>query len=135
MLLRQFRPRSRLVTKVTSIDRPRFPVIDAHNHLDDDFGGGWIHRSVDEMHAEMDRAGVTDLVDLDGGRGEEILRKHLEKLSGSDRFRVFCGVEWAKWRELGPAFPEFAARRLEVYKSWGASGLKIWKPFGLEVKD
>jgi len=37
--------------------------------------------------------------------------------------------------DLGDAFPEFAARRLEVQKDWGAQGLKIWKNFGLQVRD
>jgi len=33
MQLTDFRPKSKLVTKVTEVLRPRFPVIDAHNHL------------------------------------------------------------------------------------------------------
>ncbi len=135
MRLEDFHPRSQLVTRVTSITRPRYPVIDAHNHLDEDFGGNWIARPLDEMHAAMDEAGVTHLVDLDGGWGEEVLRRHLEKLAPSSRFRVFGGVEWARWQELGDAFPEYAARRLEIQKGWGATGLKIWKPFGLHVRD
>jgi hypothetical protein len=135
MLLENFRPRSRLVTKTTLRDLPRWPVIDAHSHLDSTFGGGWIYRSLDEMHGAMDEAGVTHLVDLDGGWGEAILQRHLDKLASSVRFRVFGGVDWAKWRKLGDAFPEYAARRIEVQKAWGATGLKIWKPFGLNVTD
>ncbi len=87
------------------------------------------------MHAAMDESGVTHLVDLDGGWGEEILQRHLDKLASSNRLRVFGGVDWARWQELGDAFPEYAARRIEVQKAWGATGLKIWKPFGLKVTD
>jgi predicted TIM-barrel fold metal-dependent hydrolase len=36
---------------------------------------------------------------------------------------------------MGDAFPEWAAGRLRVQKEAGAQGLKIWKPFGLHVKD
>ena len=59
MLLEQYRPRPRLVTKTTRVDRPKVPVIDAHNHLDDAFGGGWIKRPLAGMHEAMDAAGVT----------------------------------------------------------------------------
>ena len=32
----------RLVVKETRVEKPRFPVIDCHNHfLMDSFGGGW----------------------------------------------------------------------------------------------
>ncbi|HXT70406.1 MAG TPA: amidohydrolase family protein [Vicinamibacterales bacterium] len=115
--------------------RPRYPVIDCHNHLDTDFGGGWIDRPLNQMHEAMDAAGVTHLIDLDGGWGEAVLRRHLEKLAGSSRFRVFGGIDWNRWPELGDGFPEYACRRLETQRSWGASGLKVWKPFGLQVRD
>ena len=41
MLLTDFQPRPALVTKTTVVTKPRFPVIDAHNHLGEPFGGGW----------------------------------------------------------------------------------------------
>src|SRR5437868_3583843 len=59
MQLRHFRPRRQLVTKSTQVDYPKFPVIDAHNHLGEDFGGGWIDRSLSEMHDALDAVGVT----------------------------------------------------------------------------
>ena len=135
MELHDFRPRSMLKLHQTRLDRPRFPVFDAHNHLDAEFGRGWIYRSLDEIHDAMDQAGVINLVDLDGGWGEDILLRHLEKLAPSGRFLVFGGVDWSRWPEMGVKFPEWAARRLEIQKAWGAAGLKIWKPFGLQVRD
>jgi predicted TIM-barrel fold metal-dependent hydrolase len=135
MKLSDFRPVSKLVTPVTLVEKPRYPVVDAHNHLAAPFGGGWIDKALNEIHAALDEAGVSHLVDLDGGWGEDILQRHLDKLSPSPRFHIFGGVDWAKWAEMGDAFPEYATRRLEVQKSWGAQGLKIWKPFGLQVKD
>ncbi len=38
MLLTEYRPRPALTTKVTTIAKPRFPVIDAHNHLAEPMG-------------------------------------------------------------------------------------------------
>ncbi len=55
--LRDWKPRSMLVTKETRIDRPAFPVIDVHNHL----GGGAKHltpKRVQDYLQAMDEAGV-----------------------------------------------------------------------------
>jgi predicted TIM-barrel fold metal-dependent hydrolase len=137
MLLESFRPKSKLVAKATEIVKPRFPVIDAHNHLGDEFGGGWIHRPIHELIDVLDQAGVIRYVDLDGGWGEDILQRHVEALKNQypDRFQVFGGINWGKWKELGDAFPEWAATRLHAQVRLGAEGLKIWKSFGLHVRD
>ncbi len=137
MLLENFRPRSQLVTKTTLVAKPRFPVIDAHNHLGEDFGGGWDKKPLPELLDQLDQAGVVGYVDLDGGWGEDILQAHLDyfKAKAPERFHIFGGVDWSQWPKRGDSFPEYAARRLEVQKSWGAEGVKIWKPFGLHVRD
>jgi predicted TIM-barrel fold metal-dependent hydrolase len=136
MLLTNFRPVPKLVTKTTLVEKPRFPVIDAHNHLGEIFGQGWINHPLDEILATLDEAGVVGYVDLDGGWGEEIFELHMHHLSpAADRFRVFGGVDWGKWPELGEAFPAYAVERLRLQKERGAFGLKIWKPFGLQVRD
>lgn len=137
MLLQNFRPRSKLVTKTTLVETPRFPVIDAHNHLGDPFGGGWDKKPLSELLDGLDEAGIVGYVDLDGGWGEGILQAHLDhfKAPAPERFRIFGGVDWNRWPELGDSFPEYAARRLEAQKAWGADGVKIWKPFGLHVRD
>ena len=136
MQLEQFRPKSQLVTKSTIIKKPRYPVVDVHNHLGADFGGGWIHRPVSELIDVLDQAGVKMYVDLDGGWGEEILADHLKVLSQYPRrFQVFGGVDWSKWKTMGADFPGWAAQRLRVQARIGAKGLKIWKNFGLSVCD
>ena len=85
----------------------------------------------------MDQAGVRVLVDLDGGWGEEILYHHLEKYrtAAPDRFIIFGGVDWSQWAVQGKQFGQWAAARLQVQAERGAQGLKIWKPFGLHVRD
>jgi len=137
MLLENFRPQSKLVTKVTSIEKPRFPAFDAHNHLGEAFGGGWDTKLLNELLDLLDQAGVIRYVDLDGGWGEDILNAHLDhfKAPAPERFLVFGGVDWSQWAERGEAFPDWAAGRLRVQKERGAEGLKIWKGFGLHVKD
>src|SRR5574340_875596 len=136
MLLSDFHPSPKLTTKTTLINQPRFPVIDAHNHLDTAFGGGWINRPLDEILAALDKAGVAGYVDLDGGWGEEILDRHLTRLQpAAEKFRVFGGVPWAKWPQLGEAFPAYAVERIKRQKERGTFGLKVWKDFGLLVGD
>ncbi len=137
MLLKNFRPQSKLVTKKTLVNQPKFPVIDAHNHLAEPFGGGWDKKPLAELLNLLDEAGVTHYVDLDGGWGEDILYAHLDhfKAKAPERFQIFGGVDWAKWESLGDDFADWAAHRLKVQKDAGAQGLKIWKPLGLHVKD
>lgn len=135
--LRAFRPRPALVTKETAVLRPRFPVIDAHNHLGEPFGGGWEKRPLAQLLDLLDAAQVRRYVDLDGGWGEAVLRQHLElfKARAPERFDVFGGVDWDAWPAHGDGFGDWAAERLRLQAGWGAAGLKIWKPFGLQVRD
>ncbi len=137
MLLEDYRPRTKLVTRQTAVTRPRFPVIDAHNHLADPFGGGWDKRPFGELREALDQAGVRRYVDLDGGWGERVLEVHLDrfKAAAPERFSVFGGVDWSQWTEKGEGFPKWAAGRLRIQKERGAEGLKIWKGLGLQVRD
>jgi predicted TIM-barrel fold metal-dependent hydrolase len=134
--LPDFRPAAKLVVPETHVVRPRFPVVDAHNHLGQ-FGGNYDRRPPQELFARMEEAGVTHYVDLDGGWGEDVLRHRLDtfKAYAPDRYCVFAGVPWAAWREHGDAFGEYAAARLREQARWGAQGLKIWKNFGLHERD
>ncbi len=137
MLLSDFRPRPKLVTKATSVTQPRFPVIDAHNHLAEPFGGGWDQRPAAALLARLDEAHVRVYVDLDGGWGEDILDAHLRhfKEAAPERFRLFGGVDWRQWPAHGDRFGEWAADRFRQQVARGAEGLKIWKPLGLHVRD
>ena len=137
MDIENFHPQPKLITKTTTVEKPRYPAFDAHNHLGEDFGGGWDKRPLSQLLDLLDQAGVVRFVDLDGGWGEQLLNDHLDhfKQPAPDRFHVFGGVDWTKWSEKGEAFPEWAAGRLKEQKERGAEGLKIWKGFGLQVKD
>jgi predicted TIM-barrel fold metal-dependent hydrolase len=137
MELSNYRPCSSLVTRTTLVERPRFPAIDAHNHLGEPFGGGWDKRPLTELLDLLDAAGIRTYVDLDGGWGEDLLNAHLEqfKIPAPERFQIFGGVDWSRWKEKGDKFPEWAAGRLWIQKGRGAQGLKVWKSFGLHVRD
>lgn len=137
LTLPEFQPLPKLVTKTTPVTKPRFPVIDAHNHLAEPFGGGWDKKSLAQLIDLLDEADVRVYVDLDGGWGEAILDAHLDhfKAPAPERFRIFGGVNWSDWEKHGDQFGEQAARSLRQQAARGAEGLKIWKPFGLHVRD
>ena len=137
LLLRDYVPRSQLRIPEIRIEHPRFLVIDAHNHLGSTFGGDWCDRPISELLDVLDEADVQVLVDLDGGWGEDILNRHLDhfKSAAPERFLHFGGVDWSLWSDLGDRFGESAAKKICTQVERGAQGLKIWKNFGLKVRD
>jgi predicted TIM-barrel fold metal-dependent hydrolase len=133
--LADFRPRSCLRVAAHEVLRPRFPVVDAHNHLGPVFGGEWSGRKVGELHATLDESGVQTLVDLDGGHGDALSRQ-VDRWVVPDprRVLVFAGLDYAGW-ERDRAFGETEARRLRDSAARGARGLKVWKLLGLRARD
>ena len=67
LLLSDFAPRPMLTTTVTEITKPRFAVIDAHNHLGDAFipleEDDFRRRPVSELLETMDASGVQAMID------------------------------------------------------------------------
>ncbi len=130
--LRDWAPRPMMVTKTTTVDRPRFPVIDVHNHL----GGGKARLTpavVNRYLEEMDAAGVRTVVNLDGGWGDRLS----ETLAALDvahpgRFLTFALVNFDGIDE--PDWAAREARRLEEGFKAGARGLKFHKTLGLNVR-
>ena len=127
--LKDWEPRSMMVTKVTVIEKPAFPVVDIHNHL----GGGaeWLTpRRVGHYLDEMNAAGVRTVINLDGGWGDR-LKETLKALDEAHPGRFltyalidFNGLDGKDWGER-------EARRLEESFKAGAKGLKFHKTLGL----
>ncbi|MFN0051092.1 MAG: amidohydrolase family protein [Planctomycetales bacterium] len=127
--LRDWEPRSMLVTKTTIVETPRYPAIDIHNHL----GGGRQFLTAERVAKyleEMDAAGVRTVVNLDGGWGET-LQETLAVLDQAHpgRFATFALLNFDGIDEDGWGARE--ARRLEESFQAGARGLKIDKRLGL----
>jgi predicted TIM-barrel fold metal-dependent hydrolase len=130
--LRDWEPRSMMVTKTTVVEKPRFPVIDVHNHL----GGGKARLTpqvVKNYLTEMNEAGVRTVVNLDGGWGDR-LKETLTALDEAHpgRFLTFAlvnfeGIDDADWGQR-------EARRLEESFKAGAKGLKFHKLLGLHYR-
>lgn len=123
-----------LVVENHEVMKPRFVAIDAHNHLGRSFGCDWARRSANELKDVLDESGIETVVNLDGGFGDDFYPE-LEKWSVlGERVLVFAGVAWhrlATSSDLGGR----AASEFEQAVRAGARGLKIWKDFGLHIKD
>jgi hypothetical protein len=81
------------------VEKSRFFVFDAHNHLSENFGGGWDQRLLPQWWDILDQAGVVRSQDLDGDWVENLLFAPLDqfKQPTPDHFLVFGGVDWLQW--------------------------------------
>jgi hypothetical protein len=64
--LRDYRPRSMLRAPAHEVPRPRFPVVDAHNHLGRWLTPDWSAPDVGALIDVMDACNVQTIVNLDG---------------------------------------------------------------------
>jgi predicted TIM-barrel fold metal-dependent hydrolase len=127
-----------LVTEAHEVTQPRFPVIDAHNHLGDAFliwSEEFLTQPVDRLIETMDASGVRAIVDLDGRWGDR-LRAEIARYQEPypDRFAVFSGIDYDNFAS-DPNFGETEAKRLRESVAIGARGLKVWKTLGLRLRD
>ena len=130
--LKDWQPKSMLVVKSTSIAKPKFPVVDVHNHL----GGGKSRLTpevVKRYLTEMDAAGVRTVVNLDGG-WDTTLKETLAILDEAHpgRFLTFALVNFTDFDDANWSRRE--ADRLEAGFKAGAKGLKFHKTFGLTYR-
>ena len=127
-------PKPMLVVEKHEVFKPRFLAIDAHNHLGRSFGGDWAKKSAHQLKEVLDESSIQTVVNLDGGFRDDFYDE-LERWSVlGERVLVFAGVAWhrlAAFSDLG----ERAAAEFEHAVRAGARGLKIWKDFGLQIKD
>ena len=130
--LRDWQPRSMLITKATSISKAAFPVVDVHNHL----GGGKATLTPERVKRyleEMDSAGVRAVVNLDGGWGER-LKETIAVLDNAHpgRFLTYALIDFSGVDE--PGWSDRESARLRASFEAGAKGLKFHKVLGLGVR-
>lgn len=143
LALDHFRPEPRLRVDEHLLTAARFPAVDVHTHPDKR-----LHGSPDLLRdyvAVMDAQNIALCVSLDGGLGDA-LDEHIEYLwtDYRDRFAIFATIDWqgdgreddpATWDCHRPDFPRRVATLLEEAKQKGVSGLKLYKEFGLGVRN
>lgn len=126
--LLDWEPIPQLVVEETIVTKPKFPVIDIHNHL----------RNLDnteEYLKAMDEAGVWKVVSLDGRSDGDFYKEHLQVSNSvaEDRFIVFFRPDFSKIDE--PKFGENEADKLVEAVEAGLKGIKISKSLGLRHRD
>ena len=136
ILLRGYRPQSRLEVEEHRVERARFAAVDAHNHLGRwlSADGDWVVPDAEAMIGQLDGLNVDAVINLDGRWGGE-LEANLDRYDRAypGRFATFCHVDWREAKR--PGFTDRLVGSLEASASAGARGLKVWKDLGLRVRD
>jgi predicted TIM-barrel fold metal-dependent hydrolase len=124
--LSDFHPRSMLAAPEHEIHKPKFPVIDYHNHLD--------AQEPREVLRVMDECGVERIINITMQTGETALAMIRKFHSvAPDRFATYGWMDWSDLQSAG--FFKRSVDRLEQLIEHGACGLKIWKDLGTKVRD
>lgn len=126
--LLDWEPISQMVVNTTEVIKPRFPVIDIHNHLRD------LDRMEEYLEA-MNEAGVWKVVSMDGRSADDFYKEHLQvsQRVSRERLLVFFTPDFSKIDE--PDFGRNEAEKLEEAVKLGCRGMKIFKSLGLNLRD
>lgn len=127
----EYEPKSTLVVPEHLVPRARYPVVDVHSH----HRPGFSQEAWERIISEMDQLNLQVLVNLSGGSGQT-LRRGIDRVRSSrhpDRMVFFANLDFT--RGVTPGFGARAAAALEEDVRQGAVGLKLFKEFGLEVRD
>lgn len=123
--LSAFRPQSMLRTVEHLVERPKFPAIDYHNHLDS-------MEPADVLRV-MDACGIERIVNITMRTGRDALRM-IDKFRAADP-RRFSTIGWMDWTGVGePGFAQRACDDLARLVDRGAVGIKFWKDLGLTLR-
>ncbi len=124
--IREYKPKSTLVTPEHPVPRAKYPVIDIHSHQPTPISEAEFARVV----KGMDENNLKVLVNLSGSWGDR-LHQGLEALKTTkfkDRMVLFANVDF---RDIGPGSGAKAARQLDDDLKAGAMGLKVFKDLGM----
>jgi predicted TIM-barrel fold metal-dependent hydrolase len=126
-VLKPYDPSPALVTRVTRVDRPKYPATDIHAH--------WpISVEPSALLTAMDDLGVERSVNLSGGFGAQLdrmLARYHDAAPG--RLAIFANIDFS--RIDAPTFASEHVAMLERTKARGLAGLKIFKNLGLTIRD
>jgi predicted TIM-barrel fold metal-dependent hydrolase len=134
--LHNFFPRSMLQVTTTQVSKPAFSAIDAHAHLGKWLSphDEWMAPNVKLLLEQMNEAGVSKVVNLDG-RWEEELDENISRYDAAHpgKFATFAHLDWRAL--LNQNSTDLLISQLHRARDQGAKGVKIWKDLGLSVRD
>src|SRR5689334_21710636 len=132
ILLKDFKPVSRLHVPTHKIEKAKYYVIDVHSHVNDAQG---IDEHIDPARVIqiMDATNVKTVVILTGMWGDKLQKVIDEMLKPHPgRFMVFTQIDWSKID--APDFSQQMVKQIDDAVSRGARGLKVLKDLGLGVR-
>jgi len=126
----EYEPKSSLAVPQHILTRAKYPFIDVHNHQRGDMSA----ERIDELIRDMDSLNMRVMVNLSGGSGER-LKGTIAAMKGrhKNRFVVFANLDTSGLDDAD--YGKRAAAQLEQDFRSGAQGLKIYKNFGMDLKD
>jgi predicted TIM-barrel fold metal-dependent hydrolase len=130
MSIEDYKPKSTLVVPQHLVTRAKYPFIDVHNHQNSQMPVA----QLDKLVKDMDGINLQVMVNLSGGYGDT-LEKGVANMKGhyKNRFVVFANIDFTNIDD--PGYSQRAAAQLERDVHNGAQGLKIFKNFGMDIKD
>jgi predicted TIM-barrel fold metal-dependent hydrolase len=129
ILVTEYEPRPTLRVANRDVERAKFPVIDAHFHLDPHETGV----DADMIVRAMDSLGIERIVSVDG------YPQQFERLAAEfrgkypDRFSLFAVID--PWKITKADFPDVQLDWMEAAAADGATGFKVFKALGLLIRD
>lgn len=133
IILSDYQPKSSLVVNNRKISRARYPVIDMHFHLD-----SMVNISPEVLLKAMDACGVKTIMHLvDPPKAMEKYKRDF-KDKYPNRFILFGSFNLHEIRDSNKKESDFANSQIAILENavkMGASGMKVYKQFGLRIKD
>ena len=130
MTIEEYEPRSTLKVPQNPVTRAKYPFIDVHNHqsLTPD------PARLAQIVKDMDALNMYAMVNLSGRSGKD-LAEGVKNTKGKypTKFIIFANINFDGIDE--PGYSERAVAQLVEDHRNGAQGVKIFKSFGLTVKD
>jgi predicted TIM-barrel fold metal-dependent hydrolase len=128
--IREYKPKSTLVTPQHPVPRAKFSAIDIHSHQPTPMPADQLETAV----KAMDALNLEILVNLSGSHGERLHRgaDAIRSSKHADRMVLFANIDFRD--PVGAGFGAAAAKQLEDDIKAGAVGLKVFKDLGMFVK-
>ena len=128
--IRDYKPRTTLVTGQHPVPRAKYPVIDIHSHQPTAITPA----QFDTVVAAMDQLNLQVLVNASGASGDRLVQAMagIKATKHPKRMVMFSNINFAN---VGPGYGARMAQQLEADVKAGALGLgEIMKGFGLRAK-
>jgi predicted TIM-barrel fold metal-dependent hydrolase len=129
MSIEDYEPKSTLVVPEHKVMRAKYPFIDVHNHQNI----GMSPEELERLVKDMDALNMRVMVNLSGQRGEALAKGVKTAALHPGRLLVFANLDFSGIDD--PGWGARAAAQLEADVKAGAKGLKIFKNFGMTLKD